>query len=110
MGKFWWGNIGKFSFSSKFSSQIFTDTPKIYLAYALTVAYRLAPNLIFCNYTVITTILFTKCSSQLVILDTSYRHKVSLASNNKFTGVFQAIVSVLHSLHHLHNVAIALLL
>ena len=64
----------------------------------------------FHNYTVITKILFMKYSSQLVILDTSYRHKVSLASNNEFTGVFQAIVSVLHSLHHLHNVAIALLL
>ena len=35
-------------------------------------------------------------------------HKVSLASNNKFTEVFQAIVSVLHSLHHLHSIAIAI--
>ena len=30
-----------------------------------------------------------------------YKHWVSLASNNKFTQVFQTIVSVLHSLHHL---------
>ena len=35
---------------------------------------------------------------------------MSLASNNEFTGVFQAVVSVLHSLHHLRGVAIALLL
>ena len=26
-------------------------------------------------------------------------------SNNKFTEIFQAIVSILHSLHHLHGVA-----
>ena len=45
-----------------------------------------------------------------MILDTTYRHKVSLASNNEFTGVFQAIVSVLHSLHHLHSTAITILL
>ena len=38
-----------------------------------------------------------------------YKHRVSLALNNKFTGVFQAIVSVLHSLHHLRGVAIAIL-
>ena len=35
---------------------------------------------------------------------------MSLASNNEFTGVFQAVVSVLHSLHHLRGIAIALLL
>ena len=35
---------------------------------------------------------------------------VSLASNNEFTEVFQAIVSVLHSLHHLRGVAIAILI
>ena len=102
-------------FCQKFPHK-YSDTPKMYLAYALTVAYHRGPIFVaqnFCNfrnYTVITTILFIKYLSQLVILDTSYRHKVSLASNNKFTGVFQAIVSVLHSLHHLHNVAIALLL
>ena len=33
-----------------------------------------------------------------------YRRMVSLASNNEFTQVFQAIVSVLHSLHHLRGV------
>ena len=33
---------------------------------------------------------------------------MSLASNNEFTQVFQAIVSVLHSLHHLRGVAIAI--
>ena len=33
---------------------------------------------------------------------------MSLASNNKFTEVFQAIVSALHSLHHLRGVAIAI--
>ena len=37
-----------------------------------------------------------------------YRYKVSLLSNNEFTQVFQAIVSVLHSLHHLCGVAIAI--
>ena len=31
----------------------------------------------------------------------------SLASNNEFTEAFQAIVSVLYSLHHLRGVAIA---
>ena len=35
---------------------------------------------------------------------------MSLASNNEFTQVFQAIVSALHSLHQLHGVAIAILL
>ena len=30
--------------------------------------------------------------------------KVSLASNNEFTQVFQAIVSALHSLHQLRGV------
>ena len=35
---------------------------------------------------------------------------VSLASNNEFTQVFQAIVSVLHGLHQLRGVAIAILL
>ena len=33
---------------------------------------------------------------------------MSLASNNEFTQVFQAIVSVLHSLHHLRSVTIAI--
>ena len=33
---------------------------------------------------------------------------MSLASNNEFTQVFQPIVSVLHSLHHLRGVAIAI--
>ena len=33
---------------------------------------------------------------------------MSLASKNEFTQVFQAIVSVLHSLHHLRGVAIAI--
>ena len=33
---------------------------------------------------------------------------MSLASKNKFTGVFQAIVSILYSLHHLRGVAILL--
>ena len=37
-GKIWW--IWQIvSYSSKFSSPIFTDTPKMYLAYALSVAY-----------------------------------------------------------------------
>ena len=35
---------------------------------------------------------------------------MSLASNNEFTQVFQAIVSALHSRHQLHGVAIAILL
>ena len=35
---------------------------------------------------------------------------MSLASNNEFTRVFQAVVSALHSLHQLHGVAIAILL
>ena len=58
----------------------------------------------FCNYTVITKILF---SSQLIII---FRCKASFTSNNEFTGAFQAIVSVLHNLYHLRGVAIALLL
>ena len=33
---------------------------------------------------------------------------MSLASKNKFTGVFQAIVSILYSLHHLCGIAILL--
>ena len=33
---------------------------------------------------------------------------MSLASNNEFTQVFQAIVSVLHSLHYLRDVTIAI--
>ena len=33
---------------------------------------------------------------------------MSLASNNEFTQVFQAIVFVLHSLHHLRGVTIAI--
>ena len=33
---------------------------------------------------------------------------MSLASNNEFTEVFQAIVFVLHSLHHLCGIAIAI--
>ena len=33
---------------------------------------------------------------------------MSLASNNEFTQVFQAIVSVLHSLHYLRSVTIAI--
>ena len=33
---------------------------------------------------------------------------MSLASNNEFTQVFQAIVSVLHSLHHLRGITIAI--
>ena len=42
MGKFWWGKIGKsWVILQKFFSPIFTDTPKMYLAYALTVAYSL---------------------------------------------------------------------
>ena len=35
-----------------------------------------------------------------------YKRRVSLASNNEFTEVFQAIVSVLHSFHLLHSIAI----
>ena len=33
---------------------------------------------------------------------------MSLALNNKFTQVFQAIISALHSLHHLRDVTIAI--
>ena len=33
---------------------------------------------------------------------------MSLVLNNKFTQVFQAIISALHSLHHLSGVAIAI--
>ena len=33
---------------------------------------------------------------------------MSLASNNEFSQVFQAIVSALHSLYHLRGVAIAI--
>ena len=36
-------------------------------------------------------------------------HKVSLASNNEFTEVFQDIISALRSLHQLRGVAIAIL-
>ena len=35
---------------------------------------------------------------------------MNLASNYEFAQVFQAIVFVLHSTHHLHGVAIAILL
>ena len=42
-GKIWRGKIGKLGESSAirqdFPRQIFTDTPKMYLAYTLTVAY-----------------------------------------------------------------------
>ena len=39
-------------------------------------------------------ILFMEFSSQLIILDTIRRCKVSLASNNKLAQVFQAIASL----------------
>ena len=63
----------------------------------------------FHNYAVIKKNIFHEI---FVSIDNSkcYKHRVSLASNNEFTGVFQAIVSVLHSLHHLRGVAIAILL
>ena len=35
---------------------------------------------------------------------------MNLASNNEFTEVFQAVVSALHSLYHIRDVAIAILL
>ena len=35
---------------------------------------------------------------------------MSLASNNEFTEVFKAVVSALHSLHHIRDIAIAILL
>ena len=35
---------------------------------------------------------------------------MSLVSNKEFTEVFQAVVSALHSLHHIRDVAIAILL
>ena len=42
-GKFWWGKTWRIwqimSYLLKFSSSVFTDTPKIYLAYVLTVAF-----------------------------------------------------------------------
>ena len=55
----------------------------------------------FRNYTVITKNIIYE---NFVSIDNSryYRHKVSLVSNNKFTQVFQLIVSVLHNLH-LHH-------
>ena len=35
---------------------------------------------------------------------------MNLASNNEFTEVFQAVISALHSLHHIRDVVIAILL
>ena len=49
-------------------------------------------------------ILLMKISTQLIILDaigTGW-------SNNEFTQVFQAIVSALHSLHHIRGIVIAI--
>ena len=54
----------------------------------------------FRNHTVTTNILFMKYSSQLIILDTI----VNLVLNNEFAQVFEAIVFVLHSFHHLQGV------